>query len=123
MDDFQQWADGISFSCANGLVQNNMIDNPTDGGIVLFGAPGTIVQNNSIWIEEVGPILTYLRIWTNFEFKQTLLGGINLVDFEPWKGNYTNVIVRDNTIYGGFATEANDGSSEDGEDAFTAIIK
>lgn len=45
------------------------------------------------------------------------------MDFEPWKGNYTDVIVRDNTIYGGFATDANNGSTTDGEDEFTAIIK
>ena len=53
LDDFNQWADGISYSCWNGLVQNNMINNPTDGGIVLFGAPGTLVRNNTIWIEKV----------------------------------------------------------------------
>lgn len=64
VEDFQQWSDGISFSCQNGMVQNNMINNPTDGGIVLFGSPGTIVQNNSIWIEEVMlsliPVCRYL---------------------------------------------------------------
>lgn len=52
-DAFQEWADGISMSCNNSLVQNNMINNPTDGGIVLFGAPGTLVQNNTIWVETV----------------------------------------------------------------------
>ena len=35
----------------------------------------------------------------------TLLGGINMVDYAPWKGNYTNTIVRNNMIYGGFATD------------------
>jgi parallel beta-helix repeat protein len=53
-DDFQQWADGISVSCLNSVVRNNMINNPTDGGIVLFGAPGTQVYNNTIWVETVG---------------------------------------------------------------------
>ena len=24
-----------------------------DGGIVLFGAPGTLVENNTIWVETV----------------------------------------------------------------------
>jgi parallel beta-helix repeat protein len=52
-DLFQQWADGISMACANSLVRNNMINNPTDGGIVLFGAPGTRVENNTIWVENV----------------------------------------------------------------------
>lgn len=40
-------------SCNNSLVQNNMINNPTDGGVVLFGAPGTLVRNNTIWVETV----------------------------------------------------------------------
>jgi parallel beta-helix repeat protein len=50
---FQQWADGISLSCQNSIVRNNMINNPTDGGIVLFGAPGSQVYNNTIWVEKV----------------------------------------------------------------------
>ncbi|KAH8118393.1 hypothetical protein DFH11DRAFT_1567138 [Phellopilus nigrolimitatus] len=103
-DDFQQWADGISFACANGLVRNNMVNNPTDGGIVLFGAPGTLVENNTIWIEE-----------------QTLLGGINMVDYNPWSGNYTGVVVQNNNIYGGFATTK--GNATLGDDKFDAIIK
>lgn len=52
-DKFQEWADGISYSCNNGLVRNNLVSNPTDGGIVLFGSPGTVVENNTIWIESV----------------------------------------------------------------------
>lgn len=56
-DVFQQWADGISVSCRSALVRNNMVNNPTDGGIVLFGAPGTLVTNNTIWVENVRYIL------------------------------------------------------------------
>jgi parallel beta-helix repeat protein len=52
-DAFQEWADGISISCRNSVVKNNMIQGPTDGGIVLFGAPGTQVFNNTIWILNV----------------------------------------------------------------------
>ena len=52
-DVFQQWADGISVSCRSALVRNNLVNNPTDGGIVLFGAPGTLVTNNTIWVENV----------------------------------------------------------------------
>lgn len=55
-DQFQQWADGISVSCRNSLVRNNMINNPTDGGIVVFGSPGTLVENNTIWVETVNII-------------------------------------------------------------------
>lgn len=52
-DLFQQWADGISVACRNSVVRNNMLNNPTDGGIVLFGSPGTRVENNTIWVETV----------------------------------------------------------------------
>lgn len=48
-----QWADGISMSCRNSVVRNNMVGGATDGGIVLFGSPGTIVENNRIWAENV----------------------------------------------------------------------
>ncbi|TDL29398.1 hypothetical protein BD410DRAFT_779798 [Rickenella mellea] len=91
----KQWADGISFSCRNGVVRNNLLNNPTDGGIVLFGSPGTLVENNTIWVEN-----------------RTMLGGINMVDHEPFNGDYTGVIVRDNLIMGGFAT--NPPTTEDG---------
>ena len=40
--------------------------------------------------------------------KQTLLGGINMVDYDPWSGDFTGTVVRDNLILGGFATDAND---------------
>lgn len=54
-DSFQEWADGISVSCRNSIVRNNMVLNPTDGGIVLFGSPGTQVYNNTIWVQNVSP--------------------------------------------------------------------
>lgn len=60
-DTFQEWADGISMSCRNSFVLNNMINNPTDGGIVLFGAPGTLVENNTIWVETVICCLFYVH--------------------------------------------------------------
>ena len=50
---FQQWADGISVACRNSVIKNNMINNPTDGGVVLFGSPGSRVENNTIWVETV----------------------------------------------------------------------
>jgi len=105
-DNFQQWADGISISCMNTIVRNNMVNNPTDGGIVIFGSPGTLVENNTIWVEN-----------------NTLLGGINMVDYEPWKGNYTNTIVRNNTIRGGFATSTETSSETYGSNEDDVIIK
>ncbi|KAJ6615617.1 hypothetical protein B0H10DRAFT_2220261 [Mycena sp. CBHHK59/15] len=106
VDTFQEWADGISVSCQDSTVRNNMIKGPTDGGIVLFGSPGTQVYNNTIWV-----------------LNQTLLGGINMVDYLPWKGNYTNTIVRNNTIIGGFATSVEVGDDKTGTNADDAVIK
>ncbi|EIW73463.1 hypothetical protein TREMEDRAFT_14833, partial [Tremella mesenterica DSM 1558] len=86
---FQMWSDGISLSCQSSLVQNNVITDATDGGIVVFGAPFSTIRNNTI------------RVKT-----KTLLGGINMVDVLPWRppGNYSGVHVTDNSIHGGFAT-------------------
>lgn len=106
-DVFQEWADGISLSCSNSIVRNNTISDATDGGIVLFGSPGSLVQNNTIMVQN-----------------STCLGGINMVDYEPWLGNYTNTVVRDNFIYGGFATDTQDASTESkGTNKEDAIIK
>lgn len=105
-DLFQQWADGISVACRNSVIRNNMINNPTDGGIVLFGSPGTLVENNTIWVE------------TN-----TLLGGINMVDVSPFNGNYSGVVVTNNTIAGGFADGTPSGSQTKGTNNEDVIIK
>ncbi|KAJ7181632.1 hypothetical protein C8R43DRAFT_969719 [Mycena crocata] len=106
VDIFQEWADGISVSCQNSIVRNNMVMGATDGGIVLFGSPGTQVYSNTIWI-------------TN----QTLLGGINMVDYLPWKGNYTNTVVYNNTILGGYATNADADEDNKGTNVDDAVIK
>jgi hypothetical protein len=56
-------------------------------------------------------------------FQHTLLGGINMVDYEPWLGNYTGTTVHDNTIFGGFANEKATNDSTKGINAEDAIIK
>lgn len=76
-----KWADGISLACPNSLVSGNTITNATDGAIVVFGAPGSTVEFNTI--VQTGP---------------TLLGGINMVDYIPFNGDYTGTVVRNNTI-------------------------
>lgn len=88
-ESFQQWSDGISLSCSQSLVQHNVITDPTDGGIVVFGAPFSEIRNNTIHVKS-----------------STLLGGINLVDVLPWNppGNYSGTVVEDNHIIGGWAT-------------------
>lgn len=46
-----------------------------------------------------------------------------MVDYEPWKGNYTNTIVRNNTIRGGFATSNATAGEEYGINDDDVIIK
>jgi len=79
--DKNAWADGISLACMASLVQNNVVTDATDGGIVVFGAPGSKIINNHV-----------------ISLTQTMLGGINLVDYTPYNGNYTGTIITGNTI-------------------------
>ena len=58
-----RWADGISMACGHTLVEGNKITDATDGGIVVYGAVGSTVRDNTI-----------------IAATRTLLGGINLVD-------------------------------------------
>ena len=80
------WADGISYQCRNGYVTGNYIYDATDGGIVVFGAPGSLIADNTI--EAIN---------------RELLGGINLVDDGPFRtaagdGDYRGTRVYHNTI-------------------------
>ncbi|MER5464640.1 right-handed parallel beta-helix repeat-containing protein [Streptomyces sp. NPDC002668] len=80
-EDTGAWADGISLACGNSEVAGNTVTDATDGGIVIFGAPGSQVRNNTITART-----------------RVLLGGINMVDFKPMNGNYTGTTVSGNTI-------------------------
>lgn len=53
VDTFQEWADGISLSCRNSVVRYNNITGATDGGIVVFGSPGSQIYNNTIQVGNV----------------------------------------------------------------------
>lgn len=75
------WADGISMACSNSVIRNNLIVDATDGGIVIFAAPGSLIENNVIRAQN-----------------RVLLGGINMVDWPVYNGNYTNTRVRQNVI-------------------------
>ena len=55
--------------------------------------------------------------------QSTLLGGINMVDYDPWNGNYTGTIVHNNTVIGGFATDSDSAHQTDGVNADDVIIK
>lgn len=75
------WADGISLACTNSIIRNNLIVDTTDGAIVIFEAPGSLIENNIIRAET-----------------RTLLGGIHMVASELFNGNYTGTIVQNNII-------------------------
>jgi hypothetical protein len=60
---------------------NNVITDATDGAIVVFGASGSIIANNTV-----------------VAANRTLLGGINMVDYAPVHGNYTGTVVTNNVI-------------------------
>lgn len=75
------WADGISFACLDGVVRRNTIVDATDGAIVVFGAAGSVVEDNLVVARE-----------------RTLLGAIHLVSFGPYDGDYRGTVVRNNVI-------------------------
>lgn len=82
-DTVGEWADGISYGCQNGHITGNVVIDATDGGIVLFQAPGTIVDYNTVIART-----------------RTMLGGINLVDIKPYGGDFRGVVVTRNKIVG-----------------------
>jgi hypothetical protein len=45
-----------------------------------------------------------------------------MVDYLPWKGDYTDTVVRNNTIIGGYATSS-DVDNKMGTNSFGAFIK
>ncbi len=57
------WGDCISCAARNSIIRNNLIIDPTDVGIVLYGAPGSVVKENVV-----------------SSISRESLGGINLVD-------------------------------------------
>jgi hypothetical protein len=76
-----RWADGITLGCGQSIVQGNTVRDATDGGIVVVGAPGSIVKQNTI-----------------VALSQVLLGGITMVDYAPLNGDYAGTVVTDNVI-------------------------
>lgn len=126
----QYWADGISVACADSHVHGNWVHGATDGGIVLFGAPGTLVENNTVWVGDNtqlgGIVRLFFCINTGCQFsycEHTRQLTQNMVDINPWGGNYTGTVVRNNTIMGGFATTVDGDGDSKGDNNETAIMK
>lgn len=57
------WGDGVTCAARATLIRDNLIIDPTDGAVVVFGAPGTIVEENVIAC-----------------ISRESLGGVNMVD-------------------------------------------
>lgn len=74
-------ADGISLACRNSTVTNNTIIDATDGGIVIFQAPGSLVANNMIVADE-----------------RVMFYGISMVDTGPYDGDFSGTRVTGNVI-------------------------
>lgn len=83
------WGDGITCAAEGSLIVNNLILDPTDVGIVAFGAPGTQIRENTI-----------------ATISRESLGGINMVDalscyeMEDKEGHfsYVGTVIEDNLI-------------------------
>jgi hypothetical protein len=74
-------ADGISLACGNTTVQGNILRDITDGAIVIFGAPGSHIRNNTIIAET-----------------RELLSAIHMVVWKDFGGNYRGTVVDGNVI-------------------------
>ena len=74
-------ADGISLECPESIVENNTIVDATDGGIVIFQSPGSLVANNTIRAES-----------------RIMFYGISMEDYWPLEGNFEGTRVTGNVI-------------------------
>lgn len=74
-------SDGISLACRDSIITDNTITDVTDGGIVIFQAPGSLVANNTI--RAVNRVMFY---------------GISMEDYGPFDGDFTGTRVTGNTI-------------------------
>lgn len=83
-----RWADGISIGCGDMLVQGNTIRDATDGGIVIFGAAGSLIQSNRI-IAETKELLGGILMVDSADFTGTRVDG-NTIDA---KGGYVRVAI------------------------------
>lgn len=83
------WADSISCASSNSVIRNNLIIDPTDVGVVLYAAAGTVVEDNVV-----------------ASISRESMGGVNMVDKyklyalneEETLIDYRGVKVRNNLI-------------------------
>ena len=80
------WADGLSVGAKNSLIRNNLIIDPTDVGIVVFGAPGTLIENNCV-----------ATVTRDGLAAINMVDGIDAYDMNGWF-DYRDVVVRNNVV-------------------------
>jgi hypothetical protein len=71
---YSKLVDGISMQCRDSEIARNTITDVTDGGIVVFGAPGTYIHDNTININGTRAI-----------------SGVAMTDNAPWSMNVVDV--------------------------------
>ena len=77
-----KWSDGISLACTESIVRQNIVEDVTDVGIVVFGAPQSLVENNNI-----------------LSRTQNMNAGITMVDYDPYLGDFSETVVQRNLIH------------------------
>jgi hypothetical protein len=83
------WGDGVTCAARGTTIRDNLIIDPTDGAVVVFGAPGTVVEENVISC-----------------ISRESLGGINMVDpigiyaidGDANRTDYRGTVLRNNLI-------------------------
>lgn len=87
------WADGISLSCLNSRVANNLIEEATDGAIVIFGSPGSTIEWNTIRNVTRNGIGGIAMVDTPQYRRTVVVGGVSYD-----VGDYSGTVVQYNTI-------------------------
>jgi hypothetical protein len=86
------WADGLSFACRNSYAGYNTIQDATDGDIVIFGSPGSIVEFNTVRNTGRNGIGGIVLVDTTYRRNVVINGTTYDV------GDFSGTIVRNNTV-------------------------
>lgn len=86
------WADGLSLACRNSYAGYNTIQDATDGDIVIFGSPGSIVEFNTVRNTGRNGIGGIVLVDTTYRRNVVVNGTTYDV------GDFSGTIVRNNTV-------------------------
>ncbi|GMK54550.1 hypothetical protein CspeluHIS016_0111360 [Cutaneotrichosporon spelunceum] len=74
-------ANGVSIACHNSIVRDNVLTDCTDTGVVVYCSPGTKIEENHVTTK-----------------RRSAIGGILLVDAEPFSRDYSGIMVKGNVL-------------------------